>query len=431
MSLDKNEIIDQVNALTVDGDFDQEDLLYLVNWLISNGSMEGAPRDMIQVRRGNKEHLPILAQGELALTLDTEELYIGGTKGNINLMANSWLRDKTVNFIGDSITAEAPGVTTYVTHVAEILKCKTKNYAVGGMSFVGPKGFWTVAPNVDPNADVNVIMGGVNDYLLGVTLGSKDGADSYDYLYPALDKFARNLVARCPHAINVMFTPLKAETRASVANYSQDEVVKAIHYTANKYNFVLVDLYSNAPNMNPNNPTLKARWMMPDGVHPNQDYVDKFLGRIVAENLVSLQTGGTVLLEQRDYVRMVHGSYEILQPNVSANLSLYGDVTSTNNNMIGDREVVIQKTGLYLINAQSQVETENANGNIIVGVALNDQPFLNDIFDLTGLPIEHKTMNLSHVYRLVEGDVLTIKAINNTDKTAKFITNILTAYQLM
>jgi hypothetical protein len=85
-ALNKNALIDTINALTVDGDFTQQDVNYLMNWIIANGNMAGTPRDLIQIRRGNKADLPTLAQGELAVTLDTKEIYVGGLNGNINIM---------------------------------------------------------------------------------------------------------------------------------------------------------------------------------------------------------------------------------------------------------------------------------------------------------------------------------------------------------
>lgn len=85
MTIDKNQLFDLVNALTVDGELGHEDILYVRNWLTSNGDIQGSPRDMMQVRRGNKQDMPVLAQGELAITLDTEELYVGGLNGNIKV----------------------------------------------------------------------------------------------------------------------------------------------------------------------------------------------------------------------------------------------------------------------------------------------------------------------------------------------------------
>ena len=89
--INKQAVIDQINALTLDGEFSQEDLNYLVNYLIANGSMTGTPRDLIQIRRGLQENLPNLAQGELALTMDTKALFAGGEGSNIDLSRSAFL----------------------------------------------------------------------------------------------------------------------------------------------------------------------------------------------------------------------------------------------------------------------------------------------------------------------------------------------------
>lgn len=83
--IDKQQVIDQINALTVDGEFSQQDVNYLINYLLANGDFTGTPRDLIQIRRGNKADLPNLAQGELAFTLDSQELFVGGMDGSIQI----------------------------------------------------------------------------------------------------------------------------------------------------------------------------------------------------------------------------------------------------------------------------------------------------------------------------------------------------------
>lgn len=80
--IEKNKLFDLINALTVDGNFSQADAQHLINYLITQGDMEGSPRDMMQVRRGFKADLPSLVQGEVGYCFDTKELYIGGINGN-------------------------------------------------------------------------------------------------------------------------------------------------------------------------------------------------------------------------------------------------------------------------------------------------------------------------------------------------------------
>lgn len=82
--VNKDNLIDQIEALTVnDGELNQNDVNYLINYLIAKGDMTGTPRDLIQIRRGSQENLPFLAQGELAFTMDSENFYVGGINGNV------------------------------------------------------------------------------------------------------------------------------------------------------------------------------------------------------------------------------------------------------------------------------------------------------------------------------------------------------------
>lgn len=91
--IDPQVVRDQINGILADNDFTEQDAYFLVNWLLSKGTLSGNPRDLIQIRRGLQEDLPNLAQGELAVTLDTKKLYVGGPDGNIDLT-------DTTGFIG-------------------------------------------------------------------------------------------------------------------------------------------------------------------------------------------------------------------------------------------------------------------------------------------------------------------------------------------
>lgn len=53
----------------------------------------------LQVKRGNKVNLPTLAPGELGLALDTNELFIGGSSGNVCLKSRT-----QANFLNGSDT---------------------------------------------------------------------------------------------------------------------------------------------------------------------------------------------------------------------------------------------------------------------------------------------------------------------------------------
>lgn len=86
MALTKEQLDAYIQGLyDDDGNLSPEDYQKIINYIISNGEPSLNERDLIQVRRGDKADLPTLAQGEQALTLDTEEFFIGGLNGNINI----------------------------------------------------------------------------------------------------------------------------------------------------------------------------------------------------------------------------------------------------------------------------------------------------------------------------------------------------------
>lgn len=82
--IDKQDLLDTIGALSVDGTISERDANYLINYIIAQGKLnENQRRDIIQIRRGLKENLPRLAYGELAFCTDTEELFIGTKDGNV------------------------------------------------------------------------------------------------------------------------------------------------------------------------------------------------------------------------------------------------------------------------------------------------------------------------------------------------------------
>jgi hypothetical protein len=100
MTLTKQSLIDQINALTVDGTFSNNDAQYLINYVIANGDLSGTARDLIQVRRGFAADLPNLAQGEIGFVLDDERLYVGGLNGNVPMVSQKDVPKLNVRMFG-------------------------------------------------------------------------------------------------------------------------------------------------------------------------------------------------------------------------------------------------------------------------------------------------------------------------------------------
>ncbi len=68
----------------------------------------------IQIKRGNKSKLPTLAQGELALTLDEQGLWAGGSSGNIPVGGKAI----TPALIGAATTAQVNSAATAASNAA-------------------------------------------------------------------------------------------------------------------------------------------------------------------------------------------------------------------------------------------------------------------------------------------------------------------------
>lgn len=110
-AVNKDNLIDIINAISVgDNELTPEDVSYLVNYLLTNGVTDVSPRDLIQIRRGDFEQLPNLAQGELGFTLDTKKLYVGGLNGNVDITEGLVTKNEVEEIVfGDTVSPDMFG----------------------------------------------------------------------------------------------------------------------------------------------------------------------------------------------------------------------------------------------------------------------------------------------------------------------------------
>ncbi len=222
------------------------------------------------------------------------------------------LEGLTVNFLGDSIT-EGSGVSNiaenrYDNRLKKAYGFKAaNNYGIGGTRFAHQEKpsekprydlcFCGRAYNMDPNADLVVVYGGVNDYIHGdAHFGTMDdrtpetfcGAvyflmETLKTLYPG-----KPIVFMTPAHCNFKGTsdkevsprPMKKPDAQPLVEY-----VKVVKARGAEFGIPVLDLFENL-GIDPNNEEDKARYTE-DGLHFNDDG-QGILARVLGEFLTAL-----------------------------------------------------------------------------------------------------------------------------------------------
>lgn len=222
----------------------------------------------------------------------------GGT-GKAEESNNNWLKGKTINFLGDSITRGSwylDGAwqgymdNPYPAVIAKILNCTSNNYGVSGSKIVsnGESGFADRVNDLPP-ADVNVMFGGVND-LSSSNIGFENST-SIDTVYGALKYIAQTFLDKNPNSINVFISPMMSDLTDKKIKYP--EIRQAINYVANMYGFIFIDASVEAPMMNPNIEALNNTWLNGNLVHPNPEY-HQLLGKWLSNRLLHMESSSSI-----------------------------------------------------------------------------------------------------------------------------------------
>ena len=143
------QLIAYIDGLYSDGSLSEQDYVDIINYIVSNGDPETDPRDLIQIRRGNEDDLPTLAQGEMAFTLDTHKLFIGGLNGNVTIHID-YINVKHFGAKGDGVTDDTSKIQAAIA-LAE---------TIGGGAVFFPSGNYVVDATLTIEAD-NVSLLGV------------------------------------------------------------------------------------------------------------------------------------------------------------------------------------------------------------------------------------------------------------------------------
>lgn len=204
------------------------------------------------------------------------------------------LKGKTINFLGDSITAGS-GVSSYDKLYFNLLKINAElkevnGYGIGGTRFAIQKGtefrpkdcyvdvnsFCERFDQMTDDADAVVVFGGTNDYGHGdAPLGTMTDRtpDTFygacHYLFSGLIKkyLGKPVVIMTPlHRVGEFITkrPDKAYELGTLRDY-----VEIIREVAEYYSLPILDLYR-VSGIQPEVAEIKEKYV-PDGLHPNDD----------------------------------------------------------------------------------------------------------------------------------------------------------------
>lgn len=202
------------------------------------------------------------------------------------------LKGKIINFLGDSITY-GHSLESEEFRFSNLLKEQysfeaANNYGISGTRIAKQKNpkpncyedtrdFCSRLGEMDQNADVVVVFGGVNDYQHGDAPMGSFGDLTPETFCGALHFLYSNLKKRFIDSKIVILTPLHmfGDTKKGgrfpevKEPFILEDYVNRIKQTAKYYDFYILDLFS-YKDLDPNNNEIKLKYM-PDGIHPNAD----------------------------------------------------------------------------------------------------------------------------------------------------------------
>ena len=213
------------------------------------------------------------------------------------------LKDKKINFLGDSITEgyETSGKAQRFTDLiaARHQLAVSRNYGEAGTRVAqqeddsptrepvrNPRNFCARACEMDTDADVVVVFGGVNDCSVGVPLGAMADRTVFTF-YGALHTLYQILLKRYPAAAIAAATPIHWVEEDSPERHGVTlaAYVQAVRQVAGFYGLPVLNLYESS-GLKPGDEKNRAQYM-PDGVHPN-DAGHVILAEKIAAFLCSL-----------------------------------------------------------------------------------------------------------------------------------------------
>ena len=235
-----NSVVDQVQRY-VDylgaGSVSQDDINTAVNnYLTEHPVTGGATAEQAAQIQANKK-----AIGDVNSGLIKE----------VNDIKNNAFKDKVANFLGDSQTeVNHHKNKTYYEWVKEILGLsKVNNYGIGGTTIAKKNASDNTAmcvryANMDNNADLICVMGGVNDRWFNNQLGNFGDTDPITF-YGAMETLCDGLLTKYPGKTIIFITPTEQNNavcnNANITEYTATDFANAMKRVCAKYSIPVFD----------------------------------------------------------------------------------------------------------------------------------------------------------------------------------------------
>ena len=184
-----------------------------------------------------------------------------------------WIKGKTINVFGDSMSDTGVTPNAWPTQLNEKLGCNVLNNSVTGRTFSGNTGLASQIDSLPKSNDMNIVMLGVNDgWSESDNMGTFDTKDINTFI-GACKKVFSAIASACPSAVNVYACNPKT-MYDSGGYYRNNRLYYFIAYEiAKDYGFLFWDMYNALPGYAPDLEYSKELYAT-DGMHPNEQGQD-------------------------------------------------------------------------------------------------------------------------------------------------------------
>lgn len=323
-----------------------------------------------------------------------------------NVLGNRFT-GKIANFLGDSQTDSAGNYKTkpYYEWLKDILGLSKVNvYGVSGTTIMPVSGqtksFCDRYVNMDSNADLIVVWGGVNDHHYQQVLGTIDDTTTSSF-YGSLDVLCKGLIEKYPTSDIVFITPCIRSGSDDLPNqYGKlKDYAKAIVEVCEKYNIYVYDAFKKAGM--PINTTQGRTIYTVDGLHLN-DVGHEKLGKSLSAFSLYSEVGGiiktsevvsveSITLNKTTLNLAVGGtetlSYSIL-PDEATNKNVQWSSSNTSIATVDNGIVTGVRDGQVTITVTTVDGNKKSECSLTVGTGISSNP-------VTGITIDKTEMSIT------------------------------------